>query len=63
MRQNSGEGSEISIKIQFWIYVSKYRPKMNAVRRQAAVVDHANSHVGWAKAPEDWTHSRTLARG
>ena len=26
------------------------------------MVDHSNSHVGWAKAPEDWTHSRTLAR-
>ena len=26
------------------------------------MVDHSNSHIGWAKAPEDWTHSRTLAR-
>ena len=33
-----------------------------AVRRQAGVVDHSNSHVGWAKAPADWTHSRTPAR-
>ena len=26
-------------------------------------VGHSKSHVGWAKAPEDWAHSRTLARG
>ena len=61
-RQNSGEGSEISIKTQFCIYGSIYRPKMIAVRRQAAVVDHANSHVGWAKAPEDLTHFRRRSR-
>ena len=53
---------EISIKIQFCIYVSIYRPKMIAVRRQVAVVDHSNSHVGWAKAAEDWTHFRRRSR-
>jgi len=62
VRQNSGAGSEISIKMQFCIYGSIYWPKIIAVRRQEGVVDHSNSHVGWAKAPEDWTHSRTLAR-
>ena len=62
VRQNSGAGSEISIKVQFCIYGSIYWPKIIAVRRQEGVVDHSNSHVGWAKAPADWTHSRTLAR-